>query len=383
MLMHRFTPIFISLLLTSFPLTAQQVSGTVTDSLTGAPIPFATVYFDGTTIGETTNEEGRFTLTATSLRFPATLIASHLSYGNKSVQLRKARSSVHFILRPLTLTVAAVEVTDQNQRLKNLEEFRALFLGVDDWGRRATIKGEDALVFSRDYRRKKLSNARSLFPDGKIPPTLKNARWAEDGRSIVFEKARNLMAVSNAPLEIDLPDLGYVLFVDLQRFRTDYAEGITNRLGTYFWRPYEGNNPEKARKKHLKNRELAYHNSNVHFLRALFQDRLEEEGYAIYEVIGNDARPFALNDYLVETETDDKEIAGLEGRVLSILYYADGRGRPLPKRKWKRASPIQSSLHIVGDRAAIRPDGTTGESPLLFGGAMGLRRAAWMLPGDY
>ncbi|SER14507.1 carboxypeptidase-like regulatory domain-containing protein [Neolewinella agarilytica] len=381
--MSRFPQVLFYLLLTSLSLAAQQVSGTVTDSLTGAPIPFATVYFDGTTIGETTNEEGHFTLPASSLRFPATLIASHLSFGNKSIQLREARSSVHFALRPLTLTVAAVEVTDQNQRLKNLEEFRALFLGVDDWGRRATIKGEDALFFEREYRRKRLSNARSFFPDGKIPSTLKNARWADDGTTLLFEKANNLTAASNASLEIDLPDLGYVLFVDLQRFRTDYTAGTTNRLGTYFWQPYEGNNPEKARKKHLKNRERAYYNSNIHFLRSLFQDRLEAEGYAIYEVIGNDARPFTLNDYLVETETDDKEIVGLKGRVLSILYYADGRGRPLPKRRWKRASPIQSSLHIVGDRAAIRPDGTTGESPLLFGGAMGLRRAAWMLPGDY
>jgi len=381
--MPNSTHVLLCLLLTSLPLTAQQISGMVTDSLTGAPIPFATVYFDGTTIGETTTEEGHFTLPTTSLRFPATLIASHLSYGNKSIQLRAARSPINFILAPLVLTVAAVEVTDENQRQKNLEEFRALFLGVDDWGRRATIKGEEALVFDRTYRRKRLSNARDFFPGGKIPSSLKNARWADDGTTLIFEKANNLTAMSNAPLEIDLPDLGYVLFVDLQRFRTDYKEGTTNRLGSYFWQPYEGNNPEKARKKHLKNRERAYHNSNVHFLRALFQDRLEEEGYAIYEVIDNDARPFALHDYLEQTETADKEIVGLKGRVLSILYYADGRGRPLPKRKWKRASPIQSSLHIVGDRAAIRPDGTTGESPILFGGAMGSRRAAWMLPGDY
>ena len=247
--MPNFTHVLLCLFLTSLSLTAQQVSGTVTDSLTGAPIPFATVYFDGTTIGETTNEEGRFTLPASSLRFPATLIASHLSFGNKSVQLREARSSIHFALRPLTLTVAAVEVTDQNQRLKNLEEFKALFLGVDDWGRRATIKGEDALVFEREYRRKRLSNARSFFPDGKIPPTLKNARWADDGTTLLFEKANNLTAISNAPLEIDLPDLGYVLFVDLQQFRTDYSAGITNRLGTYFWQPYE----EIIRKKPEKN----------------------------------------------------------------------------------------------------------------------------------
>jgi len=371
------------LLLSSSSLTAQVVSGTVTDSLTGSPIPFATIYFDGTTIGETTDEEGRFTLPAGQLRLPALLIASHLSYGNKSLQLRAVSSTIAFKLRPLTLTVAAVEVTDQNQRRKNLEEFRALFLGVDDWGRRATIKGEDALVFERDYRSKKLRNARRRFPTGKIPSALRNAHWTADSTAVIFEKAKNLKAVSRAPLEIDLPDLGYVLLVDLQRFRTDYKEGITNRLGTFFWQPYEGNSPEKARKKHLKNRKRAYYNSNIHFLRALFQDRLEEEGYAIYEVIGNDAISFPLADYLAETETADKEIRGLDGRVLSILYYADGRGRPLPKKKWKRASPVQSSLYIVGDRAAIRPDGTTGESPLLFGGAMGSRRAAWMLPGDY
>ena len=48
-----------------FPLFAQQpvsVSGIVKDSVTGEALPFVSVYFDGSTIGAMTDDNGAFSL---------------------------------------------------------------------------------------------------------------------------------------------------------------------------------------------------------------------------------------------------------------------------------------------------------------------------------
>jgi len=60
----RFLLALILLLICSNPAFAQttSVQGVVTDSVTGKPIEFATVRFDGTTIGRLTDEGGRFSI---------------------------------------------------------------------------------------------------------------------------------------------------------------------------------------------------------------------------------------------------------------------------------------------------------------------------------
>jgi hypothetical protein len=54
------------LVATSGPLLAQggqaTISGTVTDSLTNEPLPFANVFVANTTLGTSANAEGRFVL---------------------------------------------------------------------------------------------------------------------------------------------------------------------------------------------------------------------------------------------------------------------------------------------------------------------------------
>lgn len=56
------------------------VSGRVVDSLTNEPVAFATVYLDGTTVGTTTDDDGRFSLDVNPRYLPATIIVSHLNY---------------------------------------------------------------------------------------------------------------------------------------------------------------------------------------------------------------------------------------------------------------------------------------------------------------
>lgn len=63
---------------------AQQLSGTVKDVDTKGPIAFVSIRVKGSNMGTVTNEQGEFSINIT---LPATLVISHLSYGQKEIEV--------------------------------------------------------------------------------------------------------------------------------------------------------------------------------------------------------------------------------------------------------------------------------------------------------
>lgn len=82
---------------------AQQLSGTVKDASTKEPIAFVSIRVKGSNIGTVTNEQGEFSINAT---LPATLVISHLSYGQKEVTVNDAS------LLSITLTPEATQLPE-------------------------------------------------------------------------------------------------------------------------------------------------------------------------------------------------------------------------------------------------------------------------------
>ncbi len=74
--------LFISFFLCTRFITGQEVLGYVFDSKTKEPLPGASVYFDGSSMGTITNLDGQFKLQST-IKTHATLIISHLGYVTK------------------------------------------------------------------------------------------------------------------------------------------------------------------------------------------------------------------------------------------------------------------------------------------------------------
>lgn len=386
---HQFLLLSLPLLLNSNFLPAQAtLSGTVIEANTNEPVPFATVYFDGTTNGQTTDEQGGFSLDLADISLPASLVVSHVGYEPWSTTIRQATGSLQVKLRPRVQMVATVTVQDQNQREKNLEEFRRTFLGADEWGQRARILNEEVLIFERDYVREKLATTTPYMRNLIRQSGRDDGEWAADGSYYEFDKARTFQVSAGAPLKIELPDLGYQLQVDLVSFTVDYEQGQTAYYGYYFFQPEEPNSP-KLSERYRKKRQNAFFNSTQHFLRSLFAGKLSENGYQTLEATSNDigrrqsVRPFEPAPHLQQTANGQMEIVGLKDKKLLILYYGDRRGRPQPEAKWKRTQPVQSGLYIGADSCLIREDGTVGESQLFFSGNMGNRGIAWLLPSDY
>ncbi|WP_157974484.1 carboxypeptidase-like regulatory domain-containing protein [Lewinella sp. IMCC34183] len=373
--------LWLALLFSSLLHGQPAVSGTVRDSLTGEPVSFATVYFDGTTVGTTTDDAGAYRLPLSDMKLPAVVVATHLNYRSANRLVERGGEQDPLVLAPSAYEIAAVEVGDRNNRERNLREFREAFLGTDPGGRRATLTNQERLRFDRTYRTDTLRHADVLVERHGLPDDLRNVQWSIDGKSLTFEQASDLRVSSAGVLRVDVPDLGYRVSVDLIQFSIDYRAGSTFGLGTYYFEPYEGNG--KARGRHVRNRRETYYLSSQHFLRALYADNLAAEGFAVYEMVDDEARPIDLTAFLRRVSDTEMAIEGLNGRRIAVLYYHDRRGRPLPPDRRKRAAYTTSYLTVLGPSATFRADGTLGNSPISFGGTMGAFQVTRMLPSDY
>ena len=80
--------LFLALILAVLPAAGQstRVRGTVRDADTGEPLPFAAVYFDGTTIGISTDLNGHYTLETRS-QDANVLTASLIGYESLSINV--------------------------------------------------------------------------------------------------------------------------------------------------------------------------------------------------------------------------------------------------------------------------------------------------------
>jgi len=99
-----------NLLLTSISYAQMtKIRGIVKDSLTSEPIPFANVFFEGTTIGATSDFNGRFSIE--SLHATDTLTATFIGFHKKKIPVRKYRyQEIEIILSPEEVTLEEIVV---------------------------------------------------------------------------------------------------------------------------------------------------------------------------------------------------------------------------------------------------------------------------------
>ena len=91
-----------------------KVKGRVTDAVTGAPVPFAGVYFKGTTTGMSTDMEGRFSI---STRDTVTVLCAYLlGYETGEAEVRPGGfTEVNFRLSPSHSAINAAVVKPDNR----------------------------------------------------------------------------------------------------------------------------------------------------------------------------------------------------------------------------------------------------------------------------
>lgn len=393
--MKRLTSTLLLLALLPLQLFCQmRISGTITDKQSQQPVDYASVYINGTTNGTHTDSQGNYHLD--NVRFPCTLVVSHLSYVTQSMELAGIIASpFNFSLALKMNEISAVNITDKNLRERNMNFFRDEFLGTDEWGIYANLENEEAILFSRDYKQRTIDNV--IYPKRIHNIYLKTSpeiHWSEDSTTVTFMESVNLKARSLEPLIINLPQLGYTLYYDLLEFKAEYQKGLGTRismLGHYYFKPIPFNSKEDSIQI-AKNRIKAYYNSPNHFCKSLYENRLAQNGYKLEELVSEkkfkklERKKLSVEDRLnscIQVQEEDALVIGQKDKKYIIRYYKNLNNKPIDLTRHMGIFGGYSEVIFKKDTCLIRKDGTLPYNSIVFGKAIGSKRVGSLLPYDY
>lgn len=314
---------------------SQTITGNVVDAKTGLPIETASVYFDNTTIGTTTNEKGDFSIEYNA-SVQSALVISYLGYENVIITNYREQCDFKIQLKEVVdeLDTVVINTNDGLTRRQKLRIFRKEFLGYSKYANSCKILNEDALNLRYN------GQDETLTVSARAPVLVKN-------KALQYEIAYDI---------IDFE----IQFRYLDRNTLKYTVHAVTYVGTSFYKPLE----KSDKKSVVKNREDAYIGSTQHFIRSLYKENLKDENYTIYY------KKFKVNEwdhFKVESvdESDLKKVT-LENSVI-ILYDNVDQTRII--------ASVPFYIDKYGNYAPI--------AGVYFSGVMGDKRIGDSLPSDY
>jgi hypothetical protein len=234
---------FLLLLLPLLAAAQSSLSGTVLDSLTQKPLPFASVFLANTTLGATTTEQGTFTFE----RVPAgsyDVVASYVGYrlAKQAITVKTEPQKLTLALAPTGAQLGEVVVRPRPNNPSDYQKFKELFLGRTTFSQQCRIRNPDDVFIDFD------------------------------------PKTTELTAVARNYVQVDNQALGYrVKYYDL-RFNCNFSQQVV----TFYGQPvFEEMTPRGARQRRQweANRAQAYLGSPAHFFRSLRDSQLTAQGF--------------------------------------------------------------------------------------------------------
>lgn len=243
----RFIPAFILLLFAGPLLKAQSVRGKVTDAATGLPLAGCSVFISGTSTGTRSAADGSFQLhNVPGGKYE--LVISYVGYNTYTVPLSEALQ-----------TILQVRLEIRSTELEKVVIETYLEQGWDRWGR----------VFFDNFI-------------GMVPQADQCRILNTDAiRFRYYKKSNRLRAYSLEPIEVVNDALGYRIRFQLEEFELNFHEKSVFYLGYSFYEELKG----KAQKRKLDNRRKAYEGSVLHFMRALYENKLMEQGFEVRRLV--------------------------------------------------------------------------------------------------
>lgn len=339
---------------------AAAVTGTVTDAETGAPLPGAHVFIAVSMNGAVTNSDGRYELTRVPLGTHR-LYVSMVGYEPQPLDifLREARIHTYdFKLEPAVVEVGEIEVTGERDERwqRRLAKFIRLFIGETPNAGQTEILNPEVLDFS--------------------------------------DVAGRFTARASETLVIENRALGYRIHYFLKEFvalpmRTMYD-------GEPLFEEMEASGPEE-RDRWQRNRSEAFHGSFRHFMLAVLNDRVEEQGFITYHrpvqrnnlsgapAPAQNRFPLDTKEILKAGEDEQERILDFHGFV-EIVYTKEVEDQSFLKWQGRRGRPkYRSSLILLEEGPTVvdlkgdvfDPYGVT------FFGYLAFERVADEVPKEY
>lgn len=227
---------------------ANTLTGIVVDVETGEPMTGVSVFVNNSTYGVSTNQQGRFSLA----RLPKgrhEIVVSLLGYQTMTFVVEVGE-------RPLAPRRIMMDIKSQVLKEVDISPYsRSLW---EQWGQIFLNAFIGTSSFSRQC---KLLNHKDL-------------RFS-------YDKQNRVLSVSALePLIIENKALGYRLSYLLEEFFIDYKSGIQFYMGYPKFEELKGS--QRVMRRYAQNRQKAYSGSMLHFLRAVYQGNVAENGFEVY-----------------------------------------------------------------------------------------------------
>lgn len=232
------------------PAIGQTVFGEVTDAITGDPLEGVSIYFNQSTYGTTSNQDGIFTLTTEKL-LKSSLIISSVGY-QTVVTNKPYEKKLNIRLFPEVASLETVVIEkDLWTRQQKLLEFKRQFIGTSFAAKQCRILNEDDIDLS-------------------------------------FISSQNaLIATADRPIVLYNPLLNYKIQLDLKKFRAVYkTNDPSNKVCTSVYTICNSlftniveDTPEKARENRIK----MYKGSIPHFIKSIYDGTTREHNFKFYE----------------------------------------------------------------------------------------------------
>lgn len=317
----------------AFVFSQFSVSGNILDTYSKEPLEGVSIFYDGTTIGTTSDKNGFFEL-KTKYLITSYLIVSYIGYETQVFDASEKKSFGTIYLKEKAVQLDEVTlVPDTWSREKKMKIFKKEFLGHTKSASKCIIINE------------------------------------EDIRLYYNSRNNKLHAYTERPIQVLNNFLGYLVEYNLVDFEVDFINDnqefpkvhSTYMAGTVFFSIV---NSSKDLKKYTKRKEKVYLGSSLHFMRALSRSRLNEEKFDIFK------RSFKINpdkEYIVNRESDGRVKVQQKSKKLSILFKN--------KQSFIRVSINSFYIDSYGNHSSTRD--------IYFGGEMGKLRIGSLLPLDY
>lgn len=310
---------------------SQTIKGKVSDESTNNAIPFATIYYSGTTVGTTADENGCFELSLLEdLSKPLTI--SSVGYYSKILTDYSLTQPISVQLQPKIHELKGIVVSgkkSENIRKENLPVFRREFLGSSWNAGNCKIINESDILLSYDPENKKLK------------------------------------AFASNPIQLINNALGYNIVYFLDNFELCKTDNILQYVGNYIFIPLNSTDP-KQQQQYEDKRRKTYLGSTMHFFRTLWNNSFDSAGFTVNNPNGV---KLSYDDFIVESVN--------AGSAIPQKYVSHQGPLYVHYKNKVNEMIIKKKLVQFDENGFFDPLG------IVWNGEMGQQRIADLLPFEY
>lgn len=344
------------------PASAQEktfaIIGKVVDSATQQPLAGASALCQNTTYGTTCNAEGNFMLSLPNGGYD--LVISYTGYDKKVIRISNTQMTGDTMIIALPLqdnALTEVAVVASNEVVDGWSIYGKFFfdnfIGSTPNASECILKNPEVLRF--------------FFTKNK--------------------KRHRLKVTAREDLLIQNNALGYIIRYQLDSFSYDYNSNISQYTGYPFF--IEQDTSAEVSAQWIKNRAKTYLGSRLHFMRALYDSIVVEEGFLIEQMegAGKNAKGVLINNVydssLYQADSNTVFINWEGGYRISYKSVMPDK-KFLQEFKLPSDSRAQVTLLNISDGFVIEENGFFYEQyDVINTGYWGWKKLAEALPYDY